>query len=432
MTSQPERFSPVLGLLALAGLSLSGQQITIDFSQFSGPTQYANTQAAPYLSTMGATFGGGAILTHETNIVVGGTVYGTAQICLNCTPGMTINFATPVSGFSVLLINGLPNTVTYQINDHFGITNVTLTSFATQVVSLPDMNITELFIQSSTGGSVEWDFSITNLKFTPAPAVLVDPVPTLVGKAGIIQNPAFLSVGGTLVKNVASDGVTQVVVKIRATTVGEQFTLTVHNDLNAVSSNPAQDGAVAVLGSPPTGQPIITAVSTPSGPMAFGVYTAPKDFARTSADDGLGTRNGYIWVQSLTNSTFSPVITVGIVRPPVFLIHGLWDSDAGWSNFSTLTSDPRFYTGKANWGGPLPSIRIVTPPSITLAGTYPSASSVGVAYSAPDVLKQLNDFIYNFKLATQTAAVQADIVAHSMGGLMTKGLRQVTHVLRTG
>ena len=430
LAREPHRCSPgiwpVSALLALCALSSFGQQITINFSQFSGPTQYANTQAAPFLNTMGATFTGGAILTHETNIVVGGTVYGAAQICLGCGTAIGIDFATPVSSFSMLLINGLPSTVTYAIIDDFGTTDVTLTSFATQLVSLPDKKITHVSIQASTLGTVEWDFSITNVKFTPAPAALVDPVPALITKSGITQNTAFLCAGGTIVKNVVSDGVTQALVRIQASTVGEQFSLTLYNDLNVVSSNPAQDGTLALLGSPPTALPIVTAVSTPNGPMAFGVYTAPKDFARTNADNSLGKRDGYIYVQSLANQTSFYVVNIGIVRPPVFLIHGLWDSDAGWSNYATLTSDSRFYTGKANWGGPLPSISAVSPSSLTFAGNYPGASSVGVAYSAPTVLKQLNDFIDNFKFANQAAAVQADIIAHSMGGLMTKGLRQVT------
>jgi pimeloyl-ACP methyl ester carboxylesterase len=432
--ARDDRRSPriwlVPALLGLLALSSSGQQLTINFAGVqSGPSQYAQGSGGPPISTMGATFSGGMILTGETNIIVGGTVYGVAQICVLCSSTMTIDFATGVTNFGVLLINGLPSTVTYNLIDNNGVQqNVTLTSFATQSVFLVDTRITEVKIQSSTADTVPWDFSITNVKFTPAPAALVDPVPGLVVKNGITTDYSLLSSGGTIVRNVASDGVTQVVIRIQANSVGEQLSLILNNDSNVPSTNPSFDGSLSLIGGPPSLSGLtVTAVQTANGPMAFAVYTAPQDFTRSISDEDLAKRGGSISVQSLQNPTFAPTINLQIVRPPIFLIHGLWDSKDGWDNFGGLTEDTRFSTGRANWGGPVVLMNAILPlgPVDVPIGPVPG-SSIGVDYSAPMVLKQLNEFVNSFKRTTSTAAVQVDVVAHSMGGLMTKALREVT------
>ena len=44
------------------------------------------------------------------------------------------------------------------------------------------------------------------------------------------------------------------------------------------------------------------------------------------------------------------------------------------------------------------------------------ANSLGFAYNAPSVLAQINNFIANYRTSANVAAVKADIVAHSMGG----------------
>jgi hypothetical protein len=408
--------------LALFACSAFGQQLNINFSQFSGPSEYAYGSVNPPLSTMGATFSGGMILTGETNIVVGGTVYGAAQICSGCASTITISFATGVTNFGVLLINGLPSTVTYTLTDNNGTqVEVPLTSFATQSVILNDTGITQVTIAPSFATTgVQWDFSITNVKFTPGPAALVDPVPTLITKAGITTDATLLSSYGTIVKNVAADGVTQVVVRIQATSVGEQMSLVLYNSSNTPSTYAPFDGSLSAIGGPPGASSVtVTAISTPNGPMAFAVYTAPDDFARLALDDTAMLRSGFIAIQSLQNAAFHPVANLNIVRPPVFLIHGLWDSAAGWVDFTGITADiySRFYTGIAEWG---------TPMYVSGSADPVKESSIGIVYSAPKVLKELNDFVSQFKNSTSTASVQVDVIAHSMGGLMTKGLRGVT------
>ena len=137
-----------------------------------------------------------------------------------------------------------------------------------------------------------------------------------------------------------------------------------------------------------------------------------------------------------------------IIRPPVILIHGLWASPADWGNFSPLfsnaglaTVDSRFVLDLVDYSEPPKDendqpITIVssTPDYSSLpAGQGTSvllnaqANSLGFQFNAPAVLRQITDWIGQFKAGANTqsdsvAAVQADIVAHSMGGNITRTL----------
>jgi pimeloyl-ACP methyl ester carboxylesterase len=122
---------------------------------------------------------------------------------------------------------------------------------------------------------------------------------------------------------------------------------------------------------------------------------------------------------------------VTLLRPPLVLIHGLWASPQSWSDFTPLITDPRWVLNKADYskviGG---QIKSYSPPVPSWAkgniATSP-ASALGFAYNAPTVLAQINGFITSFKIGTNpanlaVAGVQADIVAHSMGGDVTRTL----------
>jgi probable HAF family extracellular repeat protein len=286
------------------------------------------------------------------------------------------------------------------------------------------------------------------------PALLLDPVPDLLSGSAVSADPQLLATKGRGVQGVAADGVTQIVVRIPAANVGDQFTLTVFNDQqpSSQSSLPDEDGA---LGNPGDtsfllSQITIAAKNTGTGPdgpnptFAFAVYRAPKDFARpagsgayklgscggsSATDDQSGCRSVSIHVQNQTGATIS-TIQVRILRPPVILVHGIWANSTSWRNFAPfnvrLSSDHRFFSGSVHYDGPV-GITSSFPsydPSL-----YPKvlANSIGFQYNAREVLSQIDELLQAFKSgqnpqAIPVASIQGDIVAHSMGGDITRTL----------
>lgn len=92
--------------------------------------------------------------------------------------------------------------------------------------------------------------------------VLLDPVPTSTDPIGLLNGPAvgstdFLQaapqgapsygLNGRIVSGIAADGVSEIVIRVPAKNVGDQFDFTVLNDANAASTDPQSDGA---LGNP--------------------------------------------------------------------------------------------------------------------------------------------------------------------------------------
>src|SRR5260370_10864056 len=80
---------------------------------------------------------------------------------------------------------------------------------------------------------------------------------------------------------------------------------------------------------------IVSAVNTSAGAYAFAVYRAPVDFPRDAGHDAaLTSRSVSIRVQLSTGSVASVPITV--LRPPVVMIHGLWDDSTTWNTLAPL------------------------------------------------------------------------------------------------
>ena len=112
------------------------------------------------------------------------------------------------------------------------------------------------------------------------------------------------------------------------------------------------------------------------------------------------------------------------MRPPVILVHGLWDNSATWSGFAPLTTDARFFVREVDYGGLIVAGITSTSPAFDPSVlTDVKQSALGFAYNAPNVLSQIRQYINEFKATNQVAAIQADVVAHSMGGDIVRFLR---------
>jgi probable HAF family extracellular repeat protein len=284
-----------------------------------------------------------------------------------------------------------------------------------------------------------------------SPGVLFDPVPDLLIGPAVTTDTNLLSSFGTPVGGAAADGVTQVVIKIPAASVNDQVTVTLFNDQSLSGQNilPNEDGGLGRPGdtSFSGSQTTVTAQSTNTGAMAFAIYRAPVDFARqtstgfklgvckgvTDTDDHLACRAVSLQIQDVTAGGSPIAVPIAIVRPPVVLVHGLWSTqDETWGNFSPLSSstgsDPRFHVGFASYSYPVGNLIAASIPSYP-AGTIAKAraNSLGFQFNASWVLSQIDLGIRDLKsgknpLGIPVAAVQADIVGHSMGGDITRTL----------
>jgi pimeloyl-ACP methyl ester carboxylesterase len=266
---------------------------------------------------------------------------------------------------------------------------------------------------------------------SPPQLTLLDPVPALLSGPMVTTNVNLLATKGRAVQGSSADGASEMVLRVPANAVGEQFTFTVINDQGQQSTSAAEDGALAAIGSASFtfSQLTVTAVGTSQGPMAFAIYGAPVDFPRPEGQDATA-KDRFITLNVLAVDTgLSSNTPVTLLRPPLGLIHGLWGSPASWNGFTPLITDPRFTIGRANYsqviGTQIKSYKPSYPSWAQASIKNAQANSLGFSYNATAVLLQLAAFVNQFKSGTNpdhipVAAIQVDIVAHSMGGDITR------------
>ena len=245
---------------------------------------------------------------------------------------------------------------------------------------------------------------------------MVDPVPSLLGGPGVSTDVNILSSGGTKVNGVAADGVAQVVLKIPSSRLGEIFTIRVINDLGTLSTSSDLDGGLLDPGggfsSPPTAL-TVKSKQTIGGYEAFVVYRAPQDFARpgNTNDPKVSGRSVTVTIQSVDGPSGPQLIR--IIRPPVLLVHGIWSEPATWDYF--CPDNQKQAAGKCNAGTdgqPLP----LTDKFVVYRADYRNSTSSSFELNAANVLVDARRVLKGFKQDKGVAAVQLDVVAHSMGG----------------
>src|SRR6266853_1640615 len=273
---------------------------------------------------------------------------------------------------------------------------------------------------------------------TFAPAAIVDPYPDLMNGFNVVAPTSTVGQGtaadllatlGRPIEGVAADGTTQILVRVPARNVGDQFTFTVLDAEGLQSAHPSEDGT---LGNPGDSSQNLTqsqistfAINTSRGPFAFAVYRAPLDFPRAALQDEFA-QSRRIKIEVVGNNQDSQ-IDVFIVRPPVALIHGIWSDWTTWNNFAPLVLgtnrvDSRFSVLRVSYDTLVgPQITTTDPVFFIDKVRKIKASSLGFAYNAPAVLSQMSGWLQNFRTGSNpvnlpVAAAQFDVVAHSMGG----------------
>ena len=233
---------------------------------------------------------------------------------------------------------------------------------------------------------------------------------------------------------VAADGAARVVFQIPACKEGQVFTV-------ALSPGDQTGGKLSVVDSSQTPSPSpirVTSIRTTSGSfMAFAIYYAPVDFAEGNEDANAGFTSRKV---SITVVGTEPDIQLcgrlSIIRPPVVLVHGLWADQFGtWNTFHPFIDGGPFtpnpgddypfsfplFIRRADYKLPVTATDVVPSYPWWVRQVWPlAANSLGFAFNAPLVGQQIRNSIDDFRKSYSAAAVQADVVAHSMGGVVTR------------
>lgn len=293
---------------------------------------------------------------------------------------------------------------------------------------------------SSTSASGPWDSSVpntgTDTMTMGETVVLIDPVASglLDGNEvtedtdaiTAVTNPKYISGG-------AADGVTQVLVEVTGVQPGDSVQLTLLNELGQQDSEVNNGGLFQLGGDPDDASstlPVTAQSTTP--PMAFAVWRVPANYNRnaqgvTSYPQDATTLERILTLQAQdTNPDGSPNTVSKIMwamRPPVLLVHGMWSGPDAWNNFSATTNYSLWalmYKETANYNYGISGVTAFSP-------SYPwppivNANALGFAYNAQAVLNATQKVVSDFETSKNVAAVQADVVAHSMGGDIARAM----------
>jgi pimeloyl-ACP methyl ester carboxylesterase len=260
-------------------------------------------------------------------------------------------------------------------------------------------------------------------------ATFVDPVPQLQNPDGtIVTSHASLAKLGRPVTAIATDSAARVVVRIKGRRVGQHLTVALRDESGNTGLAKELIGSISTVGgSEAASQLALQATATCNGPMAFVVYRPPADFVRIDGfanpqDMENAMRSVKLAVTS-TDDDLQYTSTLNLWRPPVVLVHGLWDSPDVWVGFLG-GGDGRFSVSAADYA------RSLAGQQVSPNGTTPSydastlakanANQLGFAYNAPTVMAQIRDALARFRSQKNAAVAQVDVVAHSMGGVIVR------------
>jgi hypothetical protein len=410
-----------IALVCLFASPLFAQNHKIDFEDFAGPSRFDAVQAPA--RSLSATVSGGEVLRNATlGEATRSAVYGTSHDCAGCSPEVLIHFNQRVADVQVSYQSEQSVDVRYVTEDEQGdLRETTLPESLTAgsgTVDLPYRNIREVALANHAPDFV---MTVDAIAFasTSGP-VLIDPVvAALLSGSAITTNVNSIAAATTgLVQGVAADGTTQAVLRIPATSVGQTFAVSVINDQGATSSSVPNDGGVMALGASTStlasSLTVAAVMTTSAGAEAFAIYRGPVNFSRGTADNSLTTRSVTLRATPTGGTASNTAVTVA--RPPVVLVHGLWGNASSFNSFTPLITDTNFNVSRAVYANTITGVTSTTPSFSSSVDSSIEANSLGFAYNAPSVLAQINNFIAAYRTSANVAAVKGDIVAHSMGG----------------
>jgi pimeloyl-ACP methyl ester carboxylesterase len=211
-----------------------------------------------------------------------------------------------------------------------------------------------------------------------------------------------LAGGVASVLGLAADGVTPVLLRWEVPEAGAVTFAASEGGLIDVEAAclPAPGSACAVA--PATSLTVSTHQHSDGRYFAYALMIAPDDFARTASDHDDATRPIDItadWSPTSCSGSIPAVSdfhTLTLYRPPVMFLHGVWSNDQTW--VYAIENDSRF---------------VVHTEDYESTNSWRLVANLGEPRAG--VATALN------KLRTQgIAATRADVIGHSMGGLLSR------------
>ena len=219
---------------------------------------------------------------------------------------------------------------------------------------------------------------------------------------------------GTAVTGAVCDGVTRLLLRAKVSSSGQvTFSL-------GQNANTAETGTLRSILSVDNqnGQPqnsntvVVNPVTASDGNQyVFAVYQAPANFVRQgqSADLTTSERTVSLSVTGADGSTATQDIKLD--RPPVVLVHGLWSHSSMW----TGGEDGKGYDFFTQLALKLETIRIFTPDYTEYNGNNAASFKTNSWVVSGAIAKARTEL-----QSHGVAMVQADVVGHSMGGLLAR------------
>lgn len=217
------------------------------------------------------------------------------------------------------------------------------------------------------------------------------------------SDPAALTIcqdGNRLMRGATADGVSPLLLRVDLPMAGSvEISLTDPNwgdteGLGTLSAPcaPAESGPITVTSELLDGRHI-----------AFAVYTGPENFDRATipSDIEFGQRDlevAYEFYPQQDQVGGDVRQELEIHRPPTIFVHGLWSEAETWNSF------------KAAYGK-YPRTKFID---------YKDSHGRALIYNWPRVRSQIVNHLSKFGRDEGLATAQADIIAHSMGGLLTR------------
>lgn len=216
-------------------------------------------------------------------------------------------------------------------------------------------------------------------------------------QGAIVNDPSLFATGGLLRNGLVADGVTRLVLRSGVSGPGN-----VTFSLSSGGIGIAGVGGLLSLDGQGPADPFITvpAVQLANGDwMAFAQWRAPTDFVVNGSYEHAASRSVTI------DRTFVPAgggdahvmsRSVEVRRPPVLLIHGIWSSATTWH--WNLESDSRF---------------------VVHCEDYRQSNAASFAANVRKVRRGIQSAVAKVR-AQGIAATRADVIGHSMGGLLSR------------
>ncbi len=187
-------------------------------------------------------------------------------------------------------------------------------------------------------------------------------------------------------EGVAADGISKLIIRLATSAVDtvkfEILEPESSGSLSNIENSQQSNDSIKVI-----------AQYTNHGYFAFAKYQSPETFGNSFADSIQRSISIQISNKSTRQDTTIKII---IRRPPVVFVHGLWSDGSTWSNF----------------------LNVVNLKYFTYAVSYPG--STFFQQNRNVVADAIDDAIKGYKASFNLAATKCDVVAHSMGGMLTR------------